>query len=95
MKELSLNGYEVGDDVCVTGYCFSCNVPVDTVAMQVDEYLRQGWTQQQIDEAPLFAILTMPCGERYEFTKETFPRVTTPCRCGNPKHFVMEVVRHE
>lgn len=28
---------------------------------------------------------TMPCGESYEWTRETFPAEDVPCRCGSEK----------
>jgi len=34
-------------------------------------------------------LVLMPCGFGAEFTRETMPRVSTPCSCGNPSHWLV------
>ena len=52
----------------------------------------QGPIEWALDALPFPIDLTMPCGERVIWeSREDVPRVDTPCRCGNERHWF---VRH-
>ena len=38
-----------------------------------------------------FFKISMPCGYNVTYSLNTFPRVDTPCPCGNPDHWLVKI----